>query len=262
MDYKIDFGVGNFGVNTLNGYGIKALIDLCGGEQAIIEQISNAQHNGLLDRRRADSCKNRIRNIQSFVYNGKYKRIKICGVGLIPVDFIEKRGCLPRTYISWRQMLTRCYNPSERVAKYYIGCDVYNEWLDYSVFKLWYDSQVGCDSQYELDKDLLGSGKLYSPENCCLLPHSLNSMIVNRTHKERELPTGVYKNGKKFITRVCTGTHDIKNTILGTYNTPEEAHDAYCRFRENHIRETAQSYYDKGELDERAYRKLMEFKVI
>lgn len=261
MSYIIDFASNNFGVNTMNRLGISALIDLCGGEKAIIDQIVKAQSNGLLDRRRADACKSKVRNVSNIQNNGRYKRLKICGVGIIPSEINEKRGEQSRMFISWKNMLRRCYNASGRYAKYYIDCKVSEDWFDFGVFKEWYESQRGCGLDYELDKDLLGNGKLYSPDTCCLLPRKLNSMIVDRVDKLRELPTGVYKNGKGYVARACTGSNDFKNTVLGTYPTPEEAHQAYCDFRSKRIAETAQSYYDKGELDERAYKALISFKV-
>lgn len=261
MDYVIDFGIGNFGVNTLNTLGIRALIDLCGGEKAIIDQIVKAQSNGLLDRRRADACKSKIRTVSGFQFNGEYKRIKVRGVGLVPSDVSELRGDMSRCYVSWNKILDRCYHPTGRVAKSYKDCKICDEWLNYAVFKEWYNNQVGNNLKYDIDKDLLGDGKLYSPDTCCLLPRSLNSMIVNRVDKNRELPTGVYKNGNAYIARACTGTKYIKSVVLGTYPTPEEAHKAYCDFRSKRIAETAQSYYDKGELDERAYNAIINFKV-
>lgn len=262
MDYEIDFSISHFGINTLNSLGIKLLIDKCGGEQIILDQIRDAQLEGLLDRRVADSCKKRIRNVINSQNDGSYYRVKICGVGFIPSTLKGKEHRRIRAFISWKNMIRRIYNGYGRFAKCYENCVICEEWLDYGVFKNWYENQRGCGLKYELDKDLLGNGATYSPDTCCLLPREINSMIVNRTRKERELPTGVYKSGTKFTTRVCFGSHKMVNKTIGTYNTPEEAHDAYCRFRENRIRETAQSYYDKGELDERAYRKLMEFKVI
>lgn len=261
MDYVIDFGIGNFGVNTLNTLGIRALIDLCGGEKAIIDQIAKAQSNGLLDRRRADACKSKIRTVSGFQFNGEYKRVKVRGVGLVPTNLILKKNDIPYDYRCWAHILERCTNPKGRIARVYKDCKICDEWLEYTKFKEWYNSQIGHNSKYDVDKDLLGDGKLYSPDTCCLLPRSLNSMIVNRVDKNRELPTGVYKNGNAYIARACTGTKDIKSVVLGTYPTPEEAHQAYCDFRSKRIAETAQSYYDKGELDERAYKAIINLKV-
>ena len=253
MDYEIDFSISHFGINTLNSLGIKLLIDKCGGEQIILDQIRDAQLEGLLDRRVADSCKKRIRNVINSQNDGSYYRVKICGVGFIPSTLKGKEHRRIRAFISWKNMIRRIYNGYGRFAKCYENCVICEEWLDYGVFKNWYENQRGCGLKYELDKDLLGNGKLYSPETCCLLPRELNRMISDRKTKNRELPTGVVKSGKKYYAHYVMGTSEKKLVRIGGFNTPEEASNAYKAFRKKRIAETAQFYYDKGELDERAY---------
>ena len=259
MDYEIDFSISHFGINTLNSLGIKLLIDKCGGEQIILDQIRYAQLEGLLDRRVADSCKKRIRNVINSQNDGSYYRVKICGVGFIPSTLKGKEHRRIRAFISWKNMIRRIYNGYGRFAKCYENCVICEEWLDYGVFKNWYENQRGCGLKYELDKDLLGNGKLYSPETCCLLPRELNRMISDRKTKNRELPTGVVKSGKKYYAHYVMGTSEKKLVRIGGFNTPEEASNAYKAFRKKRIAETAQVYYDKGELDERAYNSLINF---
>ena len=87
MNYEIDFSIPRFGVNTLGKMGIRMLVEACGGEQMFINQVSKAQKKGLIDRRTADSCKAKVRSLSNSQYNGKYKRVKVCGVGLVPSDF-------------------------------------------------------------------------------------------------------------------------------------------------------------------------------
>ena len=259
MDYEIDFSISHFGINTLNSLGIKLLIDKCGGEQIILDQIRDAQLEGLLDRRVADSCKKRIRNVINSQNDGSYYRVKICGVGFIPSTLKGKEHRRIRAFISWKSMIRRIYNGYGRFAKCYENCVICEEWLDYGVFKNWYENQRGCGLKYELDKDLLGNGKLYSPETCCLLPRELNSMIVSRGSKNRELPTGVKRSGKRFFAQALIGTAEKTYIYLGNFDTPEEASNAYKAFRKKRIAETAQVYYDNGELDERAYNSLINF---
>ena len=261
MDYEIDFSISHFGINTLNSLGIKLLIDKCGGEQIILDQIRDAQLEGLLDRRVADSCKKRIRNVINSQNDGSYYRVKICGVGFIPSTLKGKEHRSIRAFISWKNMIRRIYNGYGRFAKCYENCVICEEWLDYGVFKNWYENQRGCGLKYELDKDLLGNGKLYSPETCCLLPRELNRMISDRKTKNRELPTGVVKSGKKYYAHYVMGTSEKKLVRIGGFNTPEEASNAYKAFRKKRIAETAQVYYDKGELDERAYNALINFNM-
>jgi len=264
MEYKIDFENNFKGITTLNDLGIKLLAKECGGEDAIINQINESYRLGFIERRTSDQCKSKIRDVLCNPENRKYKTIKVRGVGLVPRDLCLKYESVPYSYRCWTHVLERCINPTAYWLRFYEGCKVSDEWLDYSVFRLWYDSQIGCDLKYELDKDLLGNGKLYSSETCCLLPHIINIMITSKTKTELSMPSGVSKRGNRYISVAHTGKRNLKESYhyLGIFRTKEEAHNAYCAFKETRIRETAQSYYDKGELDERAYRKLMEFKVI
>lgn len=75
----------------------------------------------------------------------------------------------------WQNMISRCYNNKYIGHKNYSdsGVKVCNRWLNASVFiedvqKIpgWKLKQKKW-RKYSLDKDLLGNGFLYSPENCC-----------------------------------------------------------------------------------------------
>jgi len=52
-----------------------------------------------------------------------------------------------------------------------------------------------------------------------------------------------------------------KSVHLGIYKTIEEAFEAYKQAKETYIKEVAQSYFDKGEITERVYHALMNYKV-
>lgn len=263
MENVIDFSVKNFGINTLNRLGIDLLIEHYGGEKSVLDQITEAQRLGLLDRRVADSCKSRIRNVSISEFDGKYKKVKVRGVGLVPSNLIMTYETTPYSYRCWVHVLERCINPVGRWVRFYKDCNVCEEWLDYGVFREWYDKQVGHNLKYSLDKDLLGNGKLYSPETCCLLPQALNVMIVSKKNKSDGLPMGVTKVCKKFkaMSSIGNANKDGKSYYLGSFDTPDEASAAFWEFKGKRIKEVAQSYYDKGELDERAYKALINFKV-
>ena len=259
MNYEIDFSIPRFGVNTLGKMGIRMLVEACGGEQMFINQVSKAQKDGLIDRRTADCCKAKVRTVSNMEYGGKYKTLKIQGVGYVPIEIGYGHNESPVEFRVWSAMIYRCYSTTDRLYRLYGDCEVCENWKYYDKFEEWYKKQVGCNLGYETDKDLLGNGKLYSPETCCLLPRELNRMISDRKTKNRELPTGVKRSGKRFYAQAVIGTAEKKYIYLGNFDTQKEASDAYKAFRKKRIAETAQFYYDKGELDERAYNALINF---
>ena len=55
-------------------------------------------------------------------------------------------------------MLKRCYNPSETNICY-IDCNVSDNFKNYTFFYDWYNSQIGSNMGFELDKDYYEAGK-------------------------------------------------------------------------------------------------------
>lgn len=89
----------------------------------------------------------------------------------------------PSAYELWSAMLSRCYLGGSGTRSYK-DVEVAEEWHDFSNFLAWYKNEVYDDSaihryKLTLDKDLFGGDRrVYSPETCCFLPKSLNSLIV------------------------------------------------------------------------------------
>lgn len=83
-------------------------------------------------------------------------------------------------YNTWKAMLERCYSESlKRRRPSYIGCTVCEEWLLFSNFKVWMETQDWKGNQ--LDKDLLiEHNKVYSPETCLFLSREVNSFLTSR----------------------------------------------------------------------------------
>ncbi len=134
------------------------------------------------------------------------KKSLICGHGVNdseePVTYRENgKKFRIKTYSTWAGMIHRCYSKSFKDKfQTYKDCTCSDNWLIYSNFKSWMD-----ENNWEgrhLDKDLLGNGKLYSPETCCFLtPKANNYLKYDSKRKIPNLPTGVYldKNSKKKI---------------------------------------------------------------
>lgn len=81
-----------------------------------------------------------------------------------------------KIYSFWASMLGRCYSEKFKDKQpTYHGCHVAKEWHLFSNFKAWMAAQDWQGN--ELDKDLLGNGKIYSPDTCCFISKSLNNFI-------------------------------------------------------------------------------------
>jgi hypothetical protein len=76
----------------------------------------------------------------------------------------------------------------------------------------------------ELDKDLLGDGKLYSPETVVFVTQRVNTFMSDCRAARGEWPIGVCKVGKRFQANI-RDTGDKSH--IGYFDTPEEAHQAW-----------------------------------
>lgn len=164
------------------------------------------------------------------------------------------------SYLAWTSMLERCYSPKYQHKKStYQGCYVCKEWHTFSNFKSWFDSpDNGYHKSYQLDKDILVKGnKVYSPNTCCLVPSSINSIITNRRNHRGKYPIGVtiQPNGK-FLARVGETRQRI-----GIYDSPIEAFNAYKNAKERLIRNVAEKYFQEGKITEKVYNALMKYEV-
>lgn len=183
----------------------------------------------------------------------------MCGVGFrgsIDVD------CKSRSYLRWHDMIHRCYNEGFHVRQeQYSVCEVCEEWKNYSNFKNWYDDNyytVG-DEQMDLDKDILFKGNnVYSSETCCIVPHSINTLFLNRKKRRGDLPLGVYFDKDKGKYRACMN-YCGRSIKLGTFNNPDAAFNKYKEYKEKFIKEIAERYRDK--IPYKVYLAMVEWKI-
>ena len=169
----------------------------------------------------------------------KEKRSKlICNVGINDANYKTHEymnvggkykvvwGC--PFYDVWVSMLKRCY--SEKVQSRqptYKGCIVCEEWLIFSNFKAWMETQDWEGKQ--LDKDLLKEGnKVYCPEYCIFVDGRVNKFVTDRSNYRGEYMLGVnlHKPTSKFKARCCN-TFTNEREYLGLFATEIEAHLAW-----------------------------------
>ena len=167
------------------------------------------------------------------------------------------------SYHTWVQMLKRCYS-KEYLDKRptYRGCSVCEEWWSFSNFKKWFDDNY--IDGYSLDKDILFKhNKLYSPDTCCFVPNEINVLLCKSDAKRGKMPIGVYErkmvNGYKYVAYVNNNIQ--KHFHLGTFDTPEEAFQAYKQAKESHIKDMATQYYNDGKITQKVYDALMRYEV-
>ena len=154
------------------------------------------------------------------------------------------------SYTTWQNMLLRCYSHKYR-NKFptYINCYVYDGWKYYSNFKKWFDAHY--IKNYHLDKDILIDGnKIYSPETCCFVPHYLNSLFVDRNKSRGDYPIGVHLHIRNNKYQANINKYG-KTEYLGSFDTPEEAHNVWLKAKREYARKLAIDAYMNNEIDER-----------
>ena len=149
---------------------------------------------------------------------------RLCGVGVNDADY--KISDCPY-YSRWTSILKRCYSESYHKRKpTYIGCEISEEWVYFTNFKRWMETQDWEGKQ--LDKDLLVRGnKLYSAETCIFVSAKVNSFlaIYSESTKKSGLAIGVSKGDTGFISQGSDGNG--KRLLLGSYTTEAQAHNAW-----------------------------------
>lgn len=144
-----------------------------------------------------------------------------------------------KAYSVWKGMLQRCYD-KKTLKKFptYKGCVVCKEWLCFQNFAEWF--YLNYIEGYTLDKDILGNGKLYSPETCCFVPNHINNILHKNIHNQSYLCIGVIEQDGRF--RVRVNTLNKKKKHIGYFNTEKEASIAYKKAKIKVIKEVVEFY--------------------
>lgn len=131
-------------------------------------------------------------------------------------------------YQAWDNMLKRCYSAElQERQPTYKGCSVTEDWLTFSNFRAWMETQDW--EGKHLDKDLLFEGnKVYSPETCVFVTRSVNNFTTDRGAARGEWLIGVSwdKTSGKFRSQCCN-PFTKKQEHLGLFDSEQEAHNAW-----------------------------------
>ena len=160
-------------------------------------------------------------------------------------------------YRAWENMMSRCYYPKASRYEAYggRGVKVCEEWHNFQNFAHWFDLNwsEGCD----LDKDILGDGKMYSPTVCRYIPQALNKALntspTNTGKRVLNLPEGVRHWGESG--KFCATYRDERVV----FNNVSSASEWYCKQKTYHIKDLARTYYNLGKIDKDIFETLMSY---
>ena len=186
----------------------------------------------------------------------------VFGVGFIGVGKYKTRSedKRPKFYITWRNMLERCYSNKHKHLSYK-DVKVCDEWHNFQNFAEWFEANYNyeyMDSSWHIDKDILVKGnKIYSPETCAFVPNDVNSFFVKGKSKRGNHFIGVslHKGGKFMVS--CNVAKKIKN--LGYFTTELEAFQVYKNFKESLAKKLADKW--RGQITDQVYEAMYNYKV-
>ena len=171
----------------------------------------------------------------------------------------DEFGNKTKAHNCWSKVLQRCYDKDWKLKNTtYKNCTLSQGWLNFQVFAKWFYDKYETEymQDWEVDKDLLFKGnKIYSPENCTLLPQQINSIFKGSSLRGK-YPIGVSKEGNKY--KACV-KHAGKLNYLGMFFTPEEAFEKVKIAKEIYIKEVAEEWKDK--IEPRAYKAMYNYVV-
>jgi len=188
----------------------------------------------------------------------------IYGVGI----FGDKYPSNTKEYYTWTGVLERSFSlkyKEEHPTYKEVTCC--KEWLYYPNFYEWLHSQENFEQWYNLDKsaidkDILFKGnKLYSPDNCCLVPQNVNALFIKRETCRGDLPIGVGYHKRDNVYEVHCNDGNGMSKHLGRSKSSEEGFNIYKDYKENLIKQVAQEEYGRGNITKKCFDAMMKYEV-
>lgn len=156
-------------------------------------------------------------------------------------------------YQNWVHMIHRSYGKVKNHFPTYGGVEICDEWRSFMAFRKWWiEAYV---AGWCLDKDILGNGKLYSPDTCLYIPQWLNKFMNISEASRGKHPIGTSKSGNGFIAHVknpITGKHEY----LGYFKTDL---DGSAAWRARKLEITGLLKRDMDAIDSRIYARVRDF---
>lgn len=161
----------------------------------------------------------------------------VYGIGIYSKCYYDSTS---KCYKVWKDMLQRCYD-EKTLLRYptYRSCKVCDEWLVFKNFADWYDDNY--IEGYQIDKDIIGNGKLYSPSTCCFVPNKINNLLHTNSKKNKStLPVGVQLQDGKYRVMINAGIN--KKLHIGYFDDVNNASEAYTNAKKKYVLSIIDSY--------------------
>lgn len=132
-----------------------------------------------------------------------------------------------KAFQAWQNMLARAYSKSYH-SRYptYIGVTVCDEWRSFMKFREWW--LTNHVDGWELDKDLLSDGGIYSPKSCIYIPRWLNGFLCGADAARGGLPIGVrYEDSRGLFRSECSHPITGRKIFIGRFTCQDKAHQAW-----------------------------------
>ena len=168
----------------------------------------------------------------------KIHKVGFFGVGPHKARLTGEKN-VTKEYAVWASMMQRCYDMKfQEKRPTYKGCSVDPQWHNFQEFAEWCQWQKGFGLKgWELDKDILGEGNLYSPETCCFVPTEINSF-------------NGFKGAVRGLTEVSKTKYTVSLTLrgcrtyLGTYSSYEDAAKVSKTYQQEQVKYLIDKYLD------------------
>ncbi len=153
------------------------------------------------------------------------------GVGFIGENRESyKNICKHPLYKTWISMIARCYDKQYPTYSLYGGNNVCvdERWYNFGKFSVDYYSLPGYmeDQKLQLDKDIIGCDKIYSPKTCCLVSCKLNSFFTYEQNTNTSGRIGARLSTDKKYYMVGIGCGGVTKYI-GKFTNIHDASNAY-----------------------------------
>lgn len=170
------------------------------------------------------------------------RKEKVCGVGTNDAPYytsleVDGMTCYCPYYTRWKKMLNSCYSVKNGSGALRSVCE---EWQSFMGFRKWMEQQSWEGNELTHWLRVPGS-TTYSPASCLFVSKRVRSLFPSVRSKEGR-PIGVKKARGRYV--VSCYSIDRRYSYVGSYETLNEAVEAYVLAKEDEAKSVAYSQKD------------------